>query len=356
MFPKIFSYAIKKRIDCDIDLYSMHECEKPYNDNTHVYSFSQFETNNSKEKYDALVIGGGEFLHFKPIEFLENEIIMHYPVGYIWEKPLEMAISHNIPSFINCVGAPFDFTVNQSVQLRNILNYCKIIALRDEFSEKRIIAAGIDPVKVCLAADNLCLFNQVYSLSELTNHKSELEKKCNSNFTIPYIVIQYGTSYRIEEIVKQIKIIKQGYQGNIYLLPVNYCHDDKSFADSIISNFSEGVYEIKEYLQPIDMMSIIAGAECFLGTSLHGNLTAINYGVKTIGIDMYPSFVSKMDGIFSMFGIERYLVPTPEGIAAAFYEIESDESVVSTTSKKLIEIQEILNRYFDDLSRFIKEG
>ncbi len=65
MFPKMFQFGIEKHSVCDIELFSMNECIEPYNDNSHVYSFEQFEERNKIKRFDFAVIGGGDFLHYK---------------------------------------------------------------------------------------------------------------------------------------------------------------------------------------------------------------------------------------------------------------------------------------------------
>lgn len=69
LFPKGLQFGLSQYLECDIELFSMNECEKPYNGNSHVYSFSQFAARHALRPFDLVVLGGGEFLHFHPIKF-----------------------------------------------------------------------------------------------------------------------------------------------------------------------------------------------------------------------------------------------------------------------------------------------
>ena len=61
MFARVFKTEMNKRFtDPDITLFSLNEVEKPYNDNSHVYSYRQFAEINRTTPFDALIIGGGE--------------------------------------------------------------------------------------------------------------------------------------------------------------------------------------------------------------------------------------------------------------------------------------------------------
>lgn len=351
-FPKVFSYGLQQYVDCDITLFSMTECLQPYNNNSHVFSFDQFMKQHRLRPFDAVVIGGGEFLHFKGMDVLIKGKKETYPEGYIWQKPLEMASKENVPAFLNLVGAPYDLAVKQQETLRKYLKSVKYASVRDVFSEKRFLAAGAENVQ-CVA-DNLWYLNRMYPRAEMAVLRGELAQRTGRDFTSPYIIVQYGTTRDVKTLAKQLKAIKDAYGLRICLMSVNYCHEDRVGMEMLCKE-GDGAFEVvTDYFQPPEMIAVISGAKAFIGTSLHGNLTAASYGVPFIAIDMYPSFVSKMDGIFSMIDCEAYLAPDEGAVKAAFDARLADQTRGADIAERIVDIQQKLDLHFQHIAQILK--
>lgn len=125
----------------------------------------------------------------------------------------------------------------------------------------------------------------------------------------------------------------------------------------MLADAARGAFEVLDvHLQPPEMIAVISGASAFFGTSLHGNLTAASYDVPFVGLDMYPNFVSKMDGIFSMLGCEAYLVPHESGLAAAYYARMADTQVGLRTPETIQDIQSKLDAHYLRMTDILKGG
>ena len=351
-FPKMLAYGLEKYIPCDIELFSMTECAKPYNHNSHVYSFEQFHERHSVKPFDAVIIGGGEFIHFSKMDVIIDGVQKSYPEGHIWKKPLEMAIQHGIPAFLNCVGVPYDLTSSQQQELRDHIKTVLYASVRDEYSTKRLRAAGVEDVH-CVA-DNLWYMNQMYPKVQMDQMRHELELRTGRDFSTPYIIVQYGTTRDSAALAEQLHRIKADTGFRICLMPINYCHEDRYGMELLAQHGVQEFETITDYFQPPELIAIIAGAKAFFGTSLHGNLTAASYGVPFVGIDMYPSFVSKMDGIFSMMGYEHYLCPHEDGIKAAYDAQKKDMANVIALPGRIQDLQKKLDLHFQRIADLLK--
>lgn len=352
LFPSGLTFGLRKYIDCDVELFSMNECANPYNNNSHVYSFAQFQQRHAHAPFDLVVLGGGEFLHFHPIKFMVDGEEKPYAGGYLWKEPIRMASEMQIPVVVNCVGVPHDLSESQQEELREYLNRVSYIAVRDEYSAKRLQKAGINHVH-CVA-DNLWYLNQLFPGTEVDTIRGELQSRTGRDYTAPYMVAQYGTTKNVEELSRQLKRIKKGTGCRIYLMAVNYCHED-SVGMEKLKNAGDGEFEvISDYLQPAEMIAVISGAKAFFGTSLHGNLIAASYGVPFVGIDMYPAFVSKMDGIFGMIGCEQYLAPGEDAVKAAYDARRRDSGAEERIAADIADIQMKLDRHFACICQILK--
>lgn len=349
MFPKMFEYGIKKYIDCEIVLFSMQECPCPYNDNSYVYAFNQFEEQNREKNFDLIIIGGGEFLHYNPIDISINGERNKYPGGYLWKKPIELANKYSIPVVINSVGVPHDFTNEQKKELLEYSNKVDIFSVRDEYSYTRLKNAGVDEKKLMCVADNNWYFNQAYPLSMLDKIRTDLFDRLSIELGMQYIIVQYGTTWEFRQLAEELIKLEQIYEGDILLLPINYCHEDIE-ATNLIYEFckkrnTKKIYRMDMELSPLEIMALISGAEMFFGTSLHGNLTAASYGVKMVGLDMYKNTVGKMDGIFNMMNMEEFLLPSVSGLMAAYYRYKEIE-IMDELAKRITEIQIRMDRFY----------
>ena len=348
MFPSALSFGLEKYVPCEIDLFSVNSCLKPFNNNKEVFSISQFAARNLLQPYDAVVLGGGEFLNFSEIHFGE----VKYPPGYLWQEPIRIAKKENIKVFINCIGVSEDFSKSKSEEIESYIQKSEYVSVRDSFSQKRLYSAGI--LNASCVADNLWYMNQMYPKAQLASMRQELEKRFGIDLTTPYLVAQYGTTRNAKLFAEQLQEIKARTGHRICLMAVNYCHEDRE-GMRLLAEQGNGEFETwNMYLQPPEMMAVISGAHAFLGTSLHGNLTAASYDVPFIGLDMYASFVSKMDGIFSMVGCEDYLVPNEAGIAAAYFAREKDSQLSSSIAVKIQEIQHRLDDHFKKMAEILK--
>lgn len=352
-FPKALFYGLKKYLSVEIELFSMNECVDPYNQNGYVYAFDQFAQRNREEAFDAVILGGGEFLHFSPMSVMISGKQTVYPNGYIWKEPLECAQKWYIPAIINCVGVSYDLTKKQADQLLDYIETVKYWSVRDKYSQRRLESIGINAD--CIA-DNLWYLNQMYPKTQQDAVRQKLQEKFMVDLTTPYIVVQYGTTKDVKGLIEQLKEIKNATGYRICLMAVNYCHEDRTGMHLLAQAGKSEFETLDMYLQPPEMIAVISGARAFLGTSLHGNLTAASYDVPFVGIDMYPNFVSKMDGIFSMLGCENYLVPQEAGLAAAYFAREKDTMIALRISEKIQEMQKRLDEHFAKIAEIIKEA
>lgn len=352
LFPQMLAFGLGKQMACDIKLFSLTENKEPYNHNSHVYAFSQFLEQHRIRPFDAVIIGGGEFLHFSKIDFIINGVNTAYPKGYLWQKPLELAAQCHIPAFLNCVGAPYDFNQEERDQISSYLSNIAYISVRDIYSERRLQSADIR--NAFCVADNLWYMNQMFPKEDMDQLRRALEQRTGKDFATPYMIVQYGTTRDPKTLAQQLRVIKAETGYRVCLMAVNYCHEDR-IGMQMLTNLGDGEFEaFNDYFQPPEMIAVISGAKAFFGTSLHGNLTAASYGIPFIGIDMYPSFVSKMDGIFSMMECEQYLVPNEAGVLAALHARMEDSGRGSHIQKRICEIQKKLDSHFHRIAEILE--
>lgn len=287
LFPIAFANEMKKRnINIEMTLFAPQKRGQLYYDDREVYSYDDLETQNSLHKFDLVLIGGGELLHFHKILFTDqsgNE--MYYQEAEIWKIPIEFARQNNIECIINAVGAPDDFSSEKVEILKQYLNYVRYIAVRDKYSYKRLKQAGINSF---LVPDSLWNVDDYF-------HGSEFKKK-------EYIVVQYGTQHQKKQMLTTLQDSYAIKGLKIIFISINYCHEGSYVLRDMENGFTcENIEIISNRLSVMEIYKLISEASLFIGTSLHGVITATASGVPSIIIDMYPEIVGKMDGLVEWF-------------------------------------------------------
>lgn len=352
LFPHALSHGLSKHGTCRVTLFSMRGCENSYNNNGVVHALDEFSLCHAEEPFDLVILGGGEFLHFKPIRFTVDGEEKPYEAGYLWKKPIEMAKAAGVPVFLNCVGVSYDMTPSEQAEIKAYLENALCVSVRDVYSLARLRAAGVEHASS--VADNLWYMNEMYPKAQLDLLRAEIERKTGRDFSTPYILVQYGTTKNAPALAEQLLAFQRETGLRVLLMPVNYCHEDRE-GMCLLAAAGEGAFEVvDDYFQPSEMIAVISGASAFVGTSLHGNLTAASYGVPFVGIDMYPSFVSKMDGIFAMIGCEDYLVPAERAVKSALSARLADGGREAFVAEKIRACQAALDRHFEKITHRLK--
>ncbi len=294
LFPIAVEYELRKRVSNldNIILFAPNGTDHLYSNETKVFSYQKFEEIHAQYHFDMIIIGGGELLHFKPIVFHDEDgMELTYEPGYLWKMPIDFAKSQGIPYVINSVGIPNAFSKEEKNIIINYLSEARYVSVRDKYSYERLVSI----IPTCM-----CVPDSLWNLQRYLPYKQIIDGE--------YIVIQYGTLYQVDQLIDVIQEIKRQYNYKIVILPINYCHTDRVIAEKMSEFADEGVLVFNNLLSVEDIYSVIAGAKLFIGTSLHGTLTAQINRVPVIIFDMYTSIVGKMDGLYHWLSGNAHII------------------------------------------------
>lgn len=346
LFPEAIYSELQKRIEIDeFCIFSLGGKKNPYSDKK-VYDYSQFEEINETKKFDAIIIGGGELLHNLPINFPEENVV--YEAGAIWKIPVNLGIKYKIPVIMNSVGMPYEFKENDRVELEKLFSAASYVSLRDEYSYQRWTEYFGEHEKAVKVPDSLWNIREYFEEEKLETSRNTLKEKYE--IKKPYIVVQYGTTKYFREVMKILDRFAENNNIQVCAIAINAAHEDLY----VVQNLGEykNFVDIKEVLTPEEIVALISGAELFVGTSLHGNLTAMAYDVKNVIIDMYPGFVSKLDGLAEMQDITSNFVNEISDLWYVLNEEYSRERFYS--SEKVKELVFETEKHYDRISDIIK--
>lgn len=105
-----------------------------------------------------------------------------------------------------------------------------------------------------------------------------------------------------DEWVEVLRDLSRKYNVKIKLCPIGYAngHDDVHYLSEIFNKSGEE-FELLEDLNIWEILYTIKNSKVFIGTSLHGVITALSYSVPYIGLN--PNKVPKLNSFLKNWGI-----------------------------------------------------
>lgn len=321
LFPYVFENNIKRYIDIkEVVLFAPTHGIMPFSKERQVYSVTELEKIHKDKNFDAIIVGGGDLAHFRKIlvslPALSDKPVL-YDVLYMWIIPCIIAWKYDITLIWNSPGVPIRITKPEEKVMEQLLTAVKYISVRDELSKNNMGVVS-EHLNVRVVPDT------VLSICELIS-KEELEKtfKTTSVYTEDrYIVFHANRTFSDEDIEKcaaALLEIKKKYEYKIILMPIGYALDDMQTLSKIESIAPEEFILVEDKLSQFEMLSVIANANCYIGASLHGCITATAYDVKNI-VYSYNNY-NKIEGFLKLIGKTDVIIYKAEELNEKFDEV-----------------------------------
>ncbi|HHT0250077.1 TPA: polysaccharide pyruvyl transferase family protein [Raoultella ornithinolytica] len=197
---------------------------------------------------------------------------LFYPAAWDYPYiPRKSSFKGNVKVVYNTVGG---------VPIQSQWDYVReadYISVRDQRSfdgVKDFCPAHLVPDSVLIASK---LIDDSFFLKNVRNHVVEL---CDSKKFITVQACPYKVKFSAKEMAEVLDKIKREKQLDVILLPIGYAsgHDDLVFLEEV-NKFSSLGLELVYDLNVWEIMYVIKRSKAFYGTSLHGVITAMSFGI-----------------------------------------------------------------------------
>jgi hypothetical protein len=343
----IEKYYPEKFIDCEFIHVSISDSD--------LSAYSCFPTKSISsvigelKKGDSIIVVGGEvlcasnatlFLHMPKSKLLNDFYIKlnRLPIirGFFrkwaglqyrapWEYPYlpdENMLADGVDVKYNTVGGGLDWLpINDKKDLIGRLVNAKYISVRDKRTLNKL--AVIDDVK--LYPDSAFIMSDLCSEEFLIrNVRDDILNYVNTE----YVVFQAAPSKlgdSLDNIVKKLTALHAVSNKRILLLPIGYAagHDDFYILNKIHQKIPH-ITDIKMELNVWEIMYLIKHADFYMGTSLHGVITAMSFGKPHFGIN---KAIQKLDAFLADWSIP------PFDHCYSVSDIETIPSIISLTNE-----------------------
>lgn len=380
LFPIIVEAQLRKRLGSRLEFYNLSTTES---DLSRVGGLKTERMSMLKDThFDSTILIGGEVLsaswkatyyHVQKNKFMffckkimfkimgntksEQYIKDRFGIdrGQIFPWVIDKNLIKSKKILYNTVsGTNINYIINNSKEFNRIIQQADFISVRDNktLSNIKKIAPKMDGVQ--LVPDSAFLMSDVFPISKLEHLVEKTEEKNNDSEKV--LVFQVGRTYaqkNEDKIVDQLTLIaREGWK--IKFLPIGYArlHEDSVSLEKIKKMLSNKSIDVDIIFGGIyDIMYTIATADMFMGTSLHGNLTALSYGVPSIALDKrvekLSEFLRTFGTVDQQFGIEY------GNIYDAFKVTQKiDKNSILRNSEI---IKEKINENFDKMAQVIEK-
>jgi len=202
-------------------------------------------------------------------------------------------------SYLSC-GAPHEFTGEEKGEVASLFERAQFVYLRDEQSAEKLQRDGVRR-RLHVAPDLTVLLSEQFDQATVARKGRETLARFGVDPQRPLLCFQSKPypGFSEEEIVAQLEHYRRKTESEIVLLPLGYCHDDHKFLQ-LLAKRSAGSFKYLDLYSVFDIISVIAASDLFIGTSLHGNITAFSFGIPHL---MGPLPIDKAEGFLRVVGL-----------------------------------------------------
>jgi hypothetical protein len=197
-------------------------------------------------------------------------------------------------AYVSC-GVPHEFRDDEVDRVRETLEHASFIALRDEQSVGKLAGINCD---VRIAPDVTVTLSDQFDQSTLSGRGRRILSRFGVREDLPLLVFQSQPypGFLEGDILRELRRYKERRNVEVVALPLGYCHGDHEFLQSLAKQ-SNGIVKYADVHSIFDMLAIIAAGDVFVGTSLHGNITAFSFGIPHV---FGPLPVAKAEGFLKV--------------------------------------------------------
>lgn len=312
LFPIIFQNEMEKRkLNFQLFLFSPFAGKEAFNHETDVFALRDLEKMHLQTPFDAIIVGGGEVIHFRQSNErlnADDEEYYPYPISQIWIIPSIVALKYNVPLIWNAPGAnSFSFKEPYRGMTSSLCSSVDYLCVRNETSRNILEECGIDKSFIHLCPDTALLISDIISINLLEKLRDSLLP-----FSQRYVVFhtnRFITETGVKAVVKTLNSLEKcGYK--IVLLPLAYSHGDDLILHKINQLAGNHYYEFTQALSLQDMMSVLACSSLYIGSSFHGCVTALAYGKRVAMFDIFQN--KKTEDLLTSLNLRNHFIVEPE--------------------------------------------
>jgi polysaccharide pyruvyl transferase WcaK-like protein len=300
---------------------------------------------------DLVAIGGGDIVHPR-----DDLYALWYGLSPAEAEPLRPSaffveglgrrLERSTPTAWHAVGVPFDLHGAFARRVRRACSRRAYLAVRDEPSRRRLEAAGVDR-EVALVPDSAFLLDRVFPAADLAVRRRRLVEEGGYPGDAAPLVVQGGASLRphLDGIGRSLRAVLAEHPSvPVVLLETGLCHRDDELADALSAYLEPArVHRLPRGFVVDDVVAAIAHARGFVGSSLHGCISAHVLDRPFVVLDLLGQ--SKLSSVVDVTGAGE-LVSSVETLAPTLRRLVGG----GVPRARRVELRALVDAHFDRLA------
>jgi polysaccharide pyruvyl transferase WcaK-like protein len=259
---------------------------------------------------DGVVVGGGQIIRATPtpLQVYDRGGISPF-VTYpsLWLGAAHVAARANVPLCWNAPGVPREFTPVAGQLVRWSASVTDYIGVRDESSRRWLQKAGVDQA-IEVVPDTAIEVSRVWTDEEISEaYENAFSKRGRSTpgRTLVFHVNRRWAREDTAAVAARLDRLCDKVAATPILIAIGPSHGDGDVQRLVAREMETAPLLIDEPRSLIEIAACIGRSDAYLGSSLHGMITACSFGRR--GILIASADDAKYQGFLEHFGLSGWL-------------------------------------------------
>lgn len=361
LFPRVAAHELDRRLpEVEVTAFAPYGWLHPTSlDDGRVSSplgpWSPERARQLAAAHHLVVVGGGELIHLNdpmlaPVYGTTFEEMDRLAPSRFFVEGLGPELEAECPVVWHGVGVPWTPVGEAAGRLRTALDGRPYVTVRDRHSAQRLADAGVDtPVEV--VPDSALLISRIMPPESLRRRLEGLREAGGYPGPGGHVLVVQGCDLLLPH-VEGVAAAVAGWPtgGDVVVVETGRCRGDGVFSAALQSALPAArLWRLPDGAAVEDLAAAIAGGDLFLGSSLHGAITAVTYGRPFVLLNLIDD--AKLDGFGDLTGLGSWVVHAAAEIPAAI-----DGARAHPPPSGLVEaLQRRVDRHFDRIAEIAAE-
>lgn len=290
------------------------------------------EISSSLDGLNALIIGGGNIIRTSNSTlqtYLDNNV-GHNAYTNLWLSSCLANNQNSAPIIWNAPGVAEEVMSEQKEYVRNCLMRTDYISVRDKQS-KNILLSVHENAEIHVVPDSAWQLPKLFLKEELfSDFYNVVSGFTDQNYGVFHFNSRYIGSNSSEKLSAYVEKICGFYNIKPILVAIGGCHGDGELIDSISASLSIPNIKLTELSSLKEVISLLAYAKVYFGSSMHGLITSAAFGNAAVCI---ADGKIKFDGIQDLFSETQVIYNSWEQLLSHLDRISLEE--LSSASRQV---------------------
>lgn len=347
LFPVVFKIYLNEYIE-NIYYFAPNKCTMP-NTDIQVNSIKELDEFCRTNKVDSIIVGGGDLAHLRKVPMfipqVSDDWITYEPLN-LWMTSSMVSKKYNIPLVWNAPGCPIPFSKEEAKIVSILMKNVDYISVRDD-EAKKVLSSAVNPSDVKVVPDTVFSISKVMPIDTLNKLFLDTEIPIQRK---KYIFFQGNSAISIndrERIAHYLYKLHLKTGMNVLLQPIGFSLGDLEVINEIALFYPDEFIVSSKHLNQFHILSLIANASYYIGTSLHGFIVANSYSVPSLAFNINK--YNKTVGFAKLINLENNVCYSTDELFEKF------EDITPIQNQQKQYLQERIDEHFSTILKVIFE-